>query len=154
MKSAFVYTSAIRARADLLCSARVFRPNSDIGLRGQQPMRELKKMGPARGRRRQKREPFVCLASWQNRGERCVCTMESKCLSAFRGAIVRPVLSRGPPSSQACPRPSVGADLGRNRPLSGEHRLRSCSMTRAIRIHRTGRPEVLVKTAGPTVLLA
>ena len=56
-------------------------------------------------------------ASWQNRGERCVWTMESKCLSAFRGAIVRPVtFPRGPPSSQACPRPSVGADLGWNRP--------------------------------------
>ena len=56
-------------------------------------------------------------ASWQNRGERCVWTMENKCLSAFRGAIVRPVtFPRGPPSSQACPRPSVGADLGWNRP--------------------------------------
>jgi hypothetical protein len=82
-------------------------------------------------------------------------TMESKCLSAFRGAIVHPVtFPRGPPSSQACQRPSVGADLGWNRLLSGEYRLRSCYMTRAIRTHRTGRPEVLVKAAGSTVLLA
>src|SRR5215471_17062059 len=43
----------------------------------------------------------------------CVWAMESKCLLAFRGAIFRPVtFPRGSPSSQACPRPSVGADLG------------------------------------------
>jgi hypothetical protein len=35
-----------------------------------------------------------------------------------------------------------------------EYRLRSCSMTRAIRTHRTGRLEVLVKASGSTVLLA
>jgi hypothetical protein len=82
-------------------------------------------------------------------------TMESKCLSAFRGAIVHPVtFPRGPPSSQACQRPSVGADLGWNRLLSGKYGLRSCSMTRAIRTQRTGGHEVLVKTLGSTVLLA
>ena len=71
--------------------------------------------GAADRERAHHQERHVAGALWP--GQRCVWTMESKCLSAFRGAIVRLVtFPRGPPSSQACPRPSVGADLGWNRP--------------------------------------